>query len=99
MKDETFKKMLSILEEICEISPDGITPRSHLINDLEIDSLDFLDFTYEIEHTFKVKLPIQEWTNNNEFDEEQFDHLLRLESIGNYVEFLLTPTEEPKAQK
>ena len=38
----TFDKIADIITETCDIPRENIKPESHAINDLEIDSLDFL---------------------------------------------------------
>lgn len=58
----TFEKVADIISKIGEIDRDKITPESHTINDLEIDSLDFLDIVFEIDKEFGIKIPIEEWT-------------------------------------
>jgi len=35
---------------------------SHAINDLGIDSLDFLDIAFAIDKAFGIKLPLEQWT-------------------------------------
>ena len=37
-------------------------PESHAINDLGIDSLDFLDIAFAIDKAFGIKLPLEQWT-------------------------------------
>src|SRR5205807_893971 len=39
----TFDQVANIIAETCDIPRDTITPESHAIDDLGIDSLDFLD--------------------------------------------------------
>jgi acyl carrier protein len=58
----TFDTVASIIAETCDISRDTIKPESHAINDLGIDSLDFLDIAFAIDKTFGIKLPIERWT-------------------------------------
>ena len=41
---------------------DKITPESHAINDLGIDSLDFLDIAFAIDKAFGIKMPLEQWT-------------------------------------
>ena len=43
-------------------NPDKITPESHAINDLGIDSLDFLDVAFAIDKAFGIKMPLEQWT-------------------------------------
>jgi acyl carrier protein len=58
----TFDKVADIIAETCDIPRENIKPESHAINDLEIDSLDFLDIAFAIDKTFGIKLPLEQWT-------------------------------------
>jgi acyl carrier protein len=59
---ETFEKVADIIAETSEIDRDRITPESHTIDDLEIDSLDFLDIVFAIDKEFGIKVPLEKWT-------------------------------------
>jgi len=59
---ETFDKVADIIAEICGIDRTTIKPESHAINDLGIDSLDFLDVAFAIDKAFGIKLPLEQWT-------------------------------------
>jgi acyl carrier protein len=58
----TFDTIAEIIADTCSIAREQITPDSHAIDDLGIDSLDFLDVTYAIDKKFGIKLPIEQWT-------------------------------------
>ena len=58
----TFDTVANIIAETCDIARDTITPDSHAINDLGIDSLDFLDIAFAIDKAFGIKLPLEQWT-------------------------------------
>ena len=58
----TFETVAGIISEICNIPIDTIKPESHAINDLGIDSLDFLDVAFAIDKAFGIKMPIEQWT-------------------------------------
>ena len=45
----------SMIQEF-EFDPDTMTPDAHLINDLGMDSLDFVDLVVVIQNAFGVKL-------------------------------------------
>jgi len=72
----TFDTVASIIAETCDDVPrDNIKPESHAINDLGIDSLDFLDIAFAIDKAFGIKLPIERWTqevNDGEATTEQY---------------------------
>ena len=58
----TFDTIANIIAETCDIPRESITPESHAINDLGIDSLDFLDIAFAIDKAFGIKLPLEQWT-------------------------------------
>jgi acyl carrier protein len=58
----TFDTVASIIAETCDIPRENIKPESHAIDDLGIDSLDFLDIAFAIDKAFGIKLPLEQWT-------------------------------------
>jgi acyl carrier protein len=58
----TFDKVADIIAETSEIDRSTITPQSHTIDDLGIDSLDFLDIVFAIDKEFGIKIPLEKWT-------------------------------------
>ncbi len=71
----TFDTVANIIAETCDIPRDTITPESHAINDLGIDSLDFLDIAFAIDKAFGTKLPLEQWTqevNDGKATTEQY---------------------------
>ncbi len=58
----TFDMVAGIISETCDIPREKITPESHAINDLGIDSLDFLDVAFAIDKAFGIKMPLETWT-------------------------------------
>jgi acyl carrier protein len=72
----TFDTVATIIAETCDDVPrDSIKPESHAINDLGIDSLDFLDIAFAIDKAFGIKLPIERWTqevNDGQATTEQY---------------------------
>jgi acyl carrier protein len=65
----TFDQVATIIAETCDIPRDTITPESHAIDDLGIDSLDFID------KAFGIKLPLEKWTqevNDGKATTEQY---------------------------
>ena len=75
MMSSTFDKIADIIAETCDIPRDTITPESHAIDDLGIDSLDFLDIAFAIDKAFGIKLPLEKWTqevNDGKATTEQY---------------------------
>src|SRR5262249_37923857 len=71
----TFDTVASIIAETCDIERDKIKPESHAIDDLGIDSLDFLDIAFAIDKAFAIKLPLERWTqevNDGKATTEQY---------------------------
>ena len=60
----TFEKVADLIAETTEIDRDKITPESHTIDDLGIDSLDFLDTVFAIDEEFGIKIPLEKWTQD-----------------------------------
>jgi acyl carrier protein len=58
----TFETVAGIISETCDIPLEKIMPESHAINDLGIDSLDFLDVAFAIDKAFGIKMPLEQWT-------------------------------------
>lgn len=85
----TFEKVADIIVETCDISRDKITPQSHAINDLEIDSLDFLDIAFAIDKTFGIKLPIEEWTQEVNEGKATTDQYFVLENLSAQIDALV----------
>jgi acyl carrier protein len=58
----TYDQIANIIAETCDIPRDTIKPESHAIDDLGIDSLDFLDIVFAIDKAFGIKVPVEAWT-------------------------------------
>jgi acyl carrier protein len=60
----TFETVADIISEICDIPRENISPESHAIDDLGIDSLDFLDVAFAIDQAFDIKMPLEKWVQD-----------------------------------
>ena len=60
----TFDKVADIIADTSEIERESITPESHTIDDLGIDSLYFLDIVFAIDKDFGIKIPLEQWTQD-----------------------------------
>jgi len=75
LMSSTFDTVAGIIAETCDIPVEKIKPESHAINDLGIDSLDFLDIAFAIDQAFGIKLPLEQWTqevNDGKATTEQY---------------------------
>lgn len=68
-KQEIATKINELLVEEFEINPEALTPDASLKNDLEIDSLDFVDIVVIIDREFGFKPQEAELKNVKTLDE------------------------------
>jgi acyl carrier protein len=57
-----FDRIAAIIAETGGVPRENITLDSHVIEDLGIDSLDFLDIVFAIDKEFGIKVPVEAWT-------------------------------------
>ena len=74
-KQETFDKIKEIIIEQLSVEEDDITMDTHLMKDLEADSLDAVEIIMAIEDTFGIEIPDE--------DAEKFQ---TVEDLVKYVE-------------
>ena len=90
-----FERIAEIIAENSEVPRDRITPDSHVINDLGIDSLDFLDIVFAIDKAFGIKVPVEAWTqevNNGEAPAEQY---FVMKNLATRIEELVAAKTSP----
>ena len=98
----TFDTIANIIAETCDIPRESITPESHAINDLGIDSLDFLDIAFAIDKAFGIKLPLEKWTqevNDGKATTDQYFVLKNLSARIDELVAALKPFRPELAQK
>ncbi len=72
---QTFEKVAQIISENGDVPIGDIKADSHVMTDLGVDSLAFLDIAFEIDQTFNIKLPIDDWmqsVNEGKVKSEEF---------------------------
>ena len=52
-----FEKVRQILLEAAPVAPDEITPETHLVRDLQIDSFGLMDMVLQFEETYGLSIP------------------------------------------
>ena len=78
-RDEIKDVILEIIEDIDEDAEmDGLKPDEPLRDQLDLDSMDFLDIVMELRKRHKLQIP-----------EEDYPELASLDSCVNYLEPLL----------
>ena len=85
----TFDTVSNIIAETCDIARENIKPESHAINDLGIDSLDFLDVAFAIDKTFGIKMPIEQWTQEVNEGKATTEQYFVLENLCTRIDELV----------
>jgi len=85
----TYDKVAEIIAETCDIPRENIKPESHAINDLEIDSLDFLDIAFAIDKAFGIKLPLEQWTQEVNDGKATTDQYFVLKNLSDRIDELI----------
>jgi len=85
----TFDTVANIVAETCDIERSAIKPDSHAINDLGIDSLDFLDIAFAIDKTFGIKMPLEQWTQEVNEGKATTDQYFVLKNLSARIDELV----------
>ncbi len=88
MTTETFKSVAAIIAETSEIPLQDVKPESHAIDDLGIDSLDFLDIVYAIDKEFGIKVPLESWTQEVNDGKATTEEYFVLENLCTHIDEL-----------
>lgn len=75
MSDEIFQKLDQIIKE-CKPSVKILKKDFNLRNDLDLDSLDMMNFFFEIEKVFDIKIPDEDIEGNE------------LNNISNIIKYI-----------
>lgn len=81
----TFETVARIIASTSDVPIERITPNSHVMKDLEVDSLGFLDVVFEIDKTFSIRLPVEEWLQNVQGGYDG-DNYFVLSNLCDYIE-------------
>ena len=84
----TYETVVGIISETCDIPRETITPESHAINDLGIDSLDFLDVAFAIDKAFGIKMPLEQWTQEVNDGKVSSDQYFVLGNLCRHIDLL-----------
>ena len=75
-KEDVTQRVINVLKKHDKVDPNKVTPDSHFVKDLGLDSLDSAEVVNEVEQEFVVEIP----------DEEAF----KLQSVGDVVNYIVT---------
>jgi acyl carrier protein len=71
-KDEVFSKVKEVLVSTLAVDDDEVTPQAKLATDLNAESIDFLDITFQLEKAFGIKIPKGELFPENLFTDPEY---------------------------
>ncbi|MDA8908939.1 MAG: acyl carrier protein [Verrucomicrobiales bacterium] len=73
--DAVYPQVAEIIADALGCDEDEVKPDSSLINDLDAESIDFLDIVFRLEREFKVKIPRGKAVEEarGELSEEEFE--------------------------
>jgi len=74
MYEKTLAKLKDIMVEELDLNADEITPEANLVNDLEVNSLEFMNVIMVVEETFEVFL-----------DEDRLRNLKTVHDVVSYI--------------
>lgn len=71
----TFETVAEIISSTSDVALEQILPESHVMKNLGVDSLAFLDIAFEIDQRFGIRMPIEDWmskVNQGEVDSAEY---------------------------
>jgi acyl carrier protein len=71
-KDEVFTKVKEVLVSTLAVDDNEVTPAAKLSTDLNAESIDYLDITFQLEKTFGIKIPKGELFPENLFTDPEY---------------------------
>ena len=86
----TFETVASIISSASDVPLEQIKPDSHVMKDLEIDSLAFLDITFEIDKSFGIQLPVDDWMGEVNEGKRSGDDYFILKNLCTQIDNLRT---------
>ncbi|MGE0734213.1 MAG: acyl carrier protein [Alphaproteobacteria bacterium] len=89
LNQETFNTVADIIAEVSSIDRGTITADAHAINDLGIDSLDFLDVTFAIDKKFGIKMPVEKWMEEVNEGKASADEFFVMRNLVRRIEELV----------
>lgn len=93
----TLETVADIISEICDIPREKIKADSHVTEDLEVDSLDFLDAVFNIDQAYDIKIPLEEWTQEVNDGKVTGSHYFVLQNFCAEVDKLVAAKTEQAA--
>jgi acyl carrier protein len=83
-----YDQIADIIAETANVPREKITPEAHVINDLGIDSLDFLDIVFAIDKAFGIKVPVEAWTEQVNAGKAPAEQFFVMKNLAQRIEEL-----------
>lgn len=64
MDRQTFDVIADVISEECAVPREKITLDSHVVDDLGLDSIGFLDLCHALDVKLNIKIPFEQWVND-----------------------------------
>ena len=84
-----FDRIADIIAETSDVPRENIKPESHVIEDLGIDSLDFLDIVFAVDKEFGIKVPLEKWTQEVNDGKVPADEYFVMENLCAKIDALV----------
>jgi acyl carrier protein len=85
----TFDIVADVISQTSEIPREKITPEMHAIDDLGIDSLDFLDIVFALDKKFGIKIPLEQWTQEVNAGKASVEEYFLLKNLCAHIDELI----------
>jgi acyl carrier protein len=90
----TFETVADIISTTCDIPLEEITPESNAMEDLGIDSLDFLDVAFAIDKAFKIKIPLASWSEELQAGDANVEDYFLLKNLCARIDDLAAAVQK-----
>ena len=90
-----FDRIADIIAETSDVAREKITPDSHVIEDLGIDSLDFLDIVFAVDKAFGIKVPVEAWTQEVNSGDAPAEQYFVMKNLVTRIEELVAAKATP----
>ena len=84
--EESIEIVRRALQEECGLDASRVTAKAHLLDDLEVDSLDLLNACFRIEKVTGTKLPVQDWIDAEYKGQKPAESPFLVETICKYLD-------------
>src|SRR4029079_19198454 len=85
----TFDIVAKVITETSDVPMQNIKPDAHAIDDLGIDSLDFLDIVFALDKKFGIKIPLEAWTQEVNQGKASVEDYFVLKNLSTRIDELV----------